>query len=64
MTDHIVLKTVADVAAVSVTAASLMSWLPPIAAGLSIIWLTIQIGAWFYDRFLKKDPSEVPRFSA
>ena len=37
------LKHVADVAAVSITAATLMQWLPPIAAGLTIIWVVIQI---------------------
>jgi len=41
-----VAKIVADLGAVSVTAAALMQWLPPISAALSIIWLSIQIYEW------------------
>lgn len=45
MQDHHVnlAKVALDTAAVSITAASLMQWLPPTAAALSIVWLTIQI---------------------
>ena len=39
-----------DVLAGSVAVATLMQWLPPIAALMSIIWLGIQI----YDHFSKK----------
>ena len=46
-------KLVADIAAVSVTAAALMQWLPPIAAGLSIVWLSIQIVDYI---FVKRIP--------
>lgn len=37
------MKQVADVAAVSATAGAIMQWLPPIAAGLSIVWVLIRI---------------------
>lgn len=32
-----------DVIAYGNTAATLMGWLPPIAAGLTVLWLAIQI---------------------
>lgn len=35
-----------DVGAAAVAGASIMEYLPPIAATLSIIWLSIQIGTW------------------
>ena len=35
-----------DVGAAAVAGASFMEYLPPIAATLSIIWLSIQIGTW------------------
>ena len=33
-----------DVASVTVVGLALMDWLPPLAAGLSIVWVLIQIG--------------------
>ncbi len=38
-----VIKTVGDVAAGSVAIATLVQWLPTLAAGLSVIWLAIRI---------------------
>jgi len=35
-----------DAGAAAVAGASFMEYLPPIAATLSIIWLSIQIGTW------------------
>ena len=35
-----------DASAAAVAGASFMELLPPIAATLSIIWLSIQIGTW------------------
>jgi predicted small integral membrane protein len=46
-------KLAADGIAVSAAVASWMTWLPPIAALLSIIWLLLQIGTWVYDRIIK-----------
>jgi hypothetical protein len=46
-------KYVADAAAIGVTTASILGWLPSIAAVLTIAWMTIQIGTWFYDRIYK-----------
>ena len=43
-------RTVADVLAGGTAIATLMGWLPPIAAGLSIIWLCIQIYDHFYGK--------------
>lgn len=40
------LKTVADVAAGATVVGALMQWLPPIAAALSIVWLTIRLYEW------------------
>jgi hypothetical protein len=37
------LKTVADFTAVTITVASLLSWLPPLAAFVSIVWGCISI---------------------
>ena len=34
---------IVDVGAVSVAGAAFIGWLPPVAAGLSIVWLTMQI---------------------
>lgn len=39
-----------DGIAVTFAAASIMKWAPPIAAILSCIWLTIQIGDWVYKK--------------
>lgn len=45
--EHIqTVKTVADVGAISLTAASLFDMAPKIAAVFSIVWLAIQIGGW------------------
>jgi hypothetical protein len=48
-------KLAVDAAAACVTCASLMNWLPPIAAGLSILWLLVQLGDWVYRRLIRKD---------
>ena len=37
------IKAVGDVASFSIVTGSLMDWLPPVAAGLTIIWLLIRI---------------------
>lgn len=37
------LKHAVDVAAVGVTGAALMEWLPPLAAALTVIWTLIRI---------------------
>ena len=47
-----------DVCAVGLSAACVMQWLPPVAAGLSIIWLTLQIGNFIYTKFVSKNINE------
>ena len=39
-----------DAAAVANAVATLIGWLPAIAAGLSIIWTLIQIYSWYKKR--------------
>jgi len=39
-------KLLGDTLSLSIVVATLVSWLPPIASLLSIIWLTIQIYEW------------------
>lgn len=41
---------VLDAASIGVTTAALLKILPAVAAGLSIIWLCIQIGEWIYKK--------------
>lgn len=41
------LKFSLDLASIGVVVATLVSWLPPIAAVASIIWTTIQIYEWY-----------------
>lgn len=36
-----------DVIAVANVVATIVGWLPPIAAALSIIWTSIQIYSWY-----------------
>ena len=43
-----------DAVAVGAGFASWLDWLPPIAALLSILWLSIQIGTWVHTTFFKK----------
>lgn len=52
MQDHplMLIKAGGDIAAGGIVVATLMSWLPPIAAGLSIIWLGLQIYWGIRDR--------------
>ncbi len=54
----------ADAAAVSVTAATFVGWLPSIAAVLSIIWMTIQIAVtvdkWLHHREKMRGPRGLP----
>lgn len=38
----------ADAGAATIAGASLLGYLPSIAAALSILWLCIQIGTWLY----------------
>lgn len=47
-------KTAIDVGAVGVAAASWLEYLPAIAAVLSIVWLSIQIGVWTYNQIKKR----------
>ena len=44
------LKTVGDALSLSIVIATMISWLPPIASLLSIIWLSIQIYEWYKNR--------------
>ena len=44
MTDQV--KIVGDVLSASVVLATLADWLPPVAAAMSIIWLSMQIWDW------------------
>ncbi len=46
--DHHTARYILDAVAFSSVIASFAGILPPIAAGLSIIWLSIQIGEWGY----------------
>lgn len=41
--EHVPFHITGDVVAVSVIGATLVGWLPTIAAGLSVVYLTIQI---------------------
>ena len=43
-------KHVADVAAGAVVIATLMAWLPPIAAALTILYTALRIYEWFEKR--------------
>lgn len=47
-------KYVIDAVAACTTVCTLMQWLPPIAAGLSILWLLYQFATSIYDRFFKE----------
>jgi len=47
-------KHTADAAAVVTGAATLAKWLPPVAAAFTIIWLGLQIFAWFEKRVKDK----------
>ncbi len=38
----------------AITLATIMAWLPPIAALLSIVWAFLQIYGWFEKRHNKK----------
>jgi hypothetical protein len=44
-------KTVVDVLAVTGTVATIMKWLPAVAAGMSILWLGIRIFEWIEGRW-------------
>ena len=44
-------KQAADVVSVGVAGATLVDWLPSIAAGLSIIWLLMRMADWIYEKF-------------
>lgn len=49
MHDHI--KHGLDATAAATAFASFLGWLPSIAAGFSIIWLSIQIGEWAWKKW-------------
>lgn len=44
-------KIAVDIVAGGVTVAALIEWLPPIAAALSILWLSIQVGEWVWKKW-------------
>lgn len=46
-------KTTVDVLAGSVALASLVKWLPPLAALLTVFWTCLRIYDWFEGRFRK-----------
>ena len=48
-----VAKQSANVGAVTIAGGSLFGYLPPIAAGLSIIWISLQIFEWVENRLKK-----------
>jgi hypothetical protein len=52
---HDNLKHGIDAAAAGTAFASLAGWLPSIASVLSIVWLSIQIGAWTHRTFFKEE---------
>ena len=52
-TAHVVKYTMDAVMGVSIVA-SLMKWLPPIAAILGIVWYILQIYGWFEKRINKR----------
>lgn len=54
--DH--LKDVADIAALSTTAATVLGMLPHIAAVLSIVWTIIRIFEWVEKRIQKRKQKE------
>jgi len=47
-------KSTLDIASILTVSATLMSWLPEIAAGLTAIWMLIRIGEWLHKKL--KDP--------
>jgi hypothetical protein len=58
-TVHDNLKHGIDAAAAGTAFASLAGLIPSLASVLSIIWLSIQIGNWFWKTFLKKDAHDL-----
>ena len=44
------IKVAADVASVGTVIATIAGWLPPIAALLSIVWLSMQIYGWIVNK--------------
>jgi hypothetical protein len=45
----------ADIAAGGTVVATLMGWLPPLAAGAALIWTALQIYWAIRDRYFNKD---------
>jgi hypothetical protein len=45
------LKTTGDVAAGFTVLATLMAWLPPVAAGLTILWTAVRLYEWAEKRW-------------
>lgn len=41
---------IGNISSVTVAITTLVGWLPPIAAALSIIWTVIQIVVWYKNR--------------
>ncbi len=55
-------KTVGDIAAGSVAIATLVQWLPTIAAGLSVLWLLIRIYEYVLEKFrARRDKREADK---
>lgn len=48
-----VVRHTADACAAGISVACVVEWLPPAAAFLSIIWLSIQIIDWVYKKVFK-----------
>ena len=44
-----------NMVAIAVTVATLASWLPPIAALFSIVWLGMQMATWIINKRWRKD---------
>jgi hypothetical protein len=56
--NHDTINTVCNVGAISVAFSALVGWLPNIAAGLSVIWLFIQIYEYFKKKYNESKTSK------
>jgi hypothetical protein len=54
MSEHDFSKNVADGLFAGIGIGALVQWLPPIAAGLTILWTALRIYDWIEKRWLKK----------
>ena len=50
-----VAKPAADVTSIGIAGGALLGYLPPIAAGLSIVWMGLQIYSWVINERYKKE---------